>query len=488
MFFQRFYDTKLAQASYLIGCQRTGEAVVVDPNRDVEQYVAAAAREGLRVTHVTETHIHADFVSGARELAARTGAQLLLSDEGDAQWKYAFASESGARLLHDGDTFHVGNIELEAMHTPGHTPEHLSFLVTDRPSGAGAWGILTGDFVFVGDVGRPDLLERAAGYVGTMEASGRALHRSLQRFLMLPDHLQVWPGHGAGSACGKALGAVPSTTVGYEKLANWALAPMTEEAFVRAVLEGQPEPPRYFAQMKRINKEGPRRLDGFPRPKRLPAQGLRALIDHGEIVVDTRSAAEYAAAHVPGTLNIPIGATFTTWAGWLLPYDRDVHLLVDSGCEPCADEVMRDLAMIGLDRVATISGTDALAAWSDGGRALASVREAAPAEAVRLVSRGEAVLVDVRGRAEWEAGHLPGALNIPLGHLVDRVGELPTDRTILVQCRSGARSSIAASVLERRGITNVANVAGGYIAWERSRVNATHRDRHAATIQPTTRL
>ena len=182
MFFQRFYDTKLAQASYLIGCQQTGDAVVVDPNRDVEQYVVAAAREGLRVTHVTETHIHADFVSGARELAARTGAQLLLSDEGDREWKYAFAGDARAILLRDGDSFLVGNIELEAMHTPGHTPEHLSFLVTDRPSNAGAWGILTGDFVFVGDVGRPDLLERAAGYAGTMEAGARTLYRSLQRF------------------------------------------------------------------------------------------------------------------------------------------------------------------------------------------------------------------------------------------------------------------------------------------------------------------
>src|SRR5688572_13755898 len=256
MFLQRFYDDQLAQASYLVGCSATGESLVVDPSRDVAQYIDAAAREGLRVTHVTETHIHADFVSGARELASRTGAQLLLSDEGDAEWKYRYAEDSRARLLYDGDSFHVGNIELEAMHTPGHTPEHLSFLVTDHPAGAGPWGILTGDFVFVGDVGRPDLLERAAGYAGTMEAGARELQRSLERFRTLPDHLQVWPGHGAGSACGKSLGALASSTVGYERLANWGLAITNEEEFVRMVLAGQPEPPRYFAEMKRINKEG----------------------------------------------------------------------------------------------------------------------------------------------------------------------------------------------------------------------------------------
>lgn len=468
MFFQRFYDTKLAQASYLIGCQQTGDAVVVDPNRDVEQYVVAAEREGLRVTYVTETHIHADFVSGARELAARTGAQLLLSDEGDRDWKYAFAEEARAILLRDGDSFLVGNIELEAIHTPGHTPEHLSFLVTDRPSGAGAWGILTGDFVFVGDVGRPDLLERAAGYAGTMEASARVLYRSLERFRMLPDHLQVWPGHGAGSACGRALGAVASTTVGYEKRANWALAPMSETEFVRAVLDGQPEAPRYFAQMKRINKEGPRVLGGFPRPAWLRAPALRTLVERGELVVDTRAAAEFASGHAPGTLNIPLGESFTTWAGWLLPYDRDVHLLVDAGCAPCVEEVVRDLAMIGLDRVAGVIGADALETWTDAGHALQTVRQVTPVEAAQLVARGEAVVVDVRGHAEWAAGHLPATGNIPLGYLADRIDELPTDRLILVQCRSGARSAIAASVLERLGRTNVANVIGGIVAWERA--------------------
>ncbi len=329
----------------MIGCQRAGEAIVVDPNRDVLQYLDAAAAEGLRVTHVTETHIHADFVSGARELAQRTGAALLLSDEGDADWKYAFASDDEARLLKDGDHVMVGNIRIDAMHTPGHTPEHLSFIVTDTPAASGPWGVLTGDFVFVGDVGRPDLLEKAAGHVGTMEAGARTLFRSLQRFRALPDHLQVWPGHGAGSACGKALGTIASTTVGYEKIGNWGVATTDENEFGRMVLDGQPEPPTYFAQMKRINKDGPPVLGGFPALAVIPAERLAAMLDGGATVVDTRAASAFAVGHLPGTLNIPLNGSFSTWAGWLLPYNRDVYLLVDDACDDCTRRAVRDLVI-----------------------------------------------------------------------------------------------------------------------------------------------
>ncbi|HEX6536470.1 MAG TPA: MBL fold metallo-hydrolase [Gemmatimonadaceae bacterium] len=474
MFFQRFYDTKLAQASYLIGCQRTGEAAVVDPNRDVQQYIDAASAEGLRITHVTETHIHADFVSGARELAHRAGAELLLSGEGGPDWSYAYAAQARARLVRDGDRFMVGNIAIDVMHTPGHTPEHISFLVTDTPAGAGPWGILTGDFVFVGDVGRPDLLERAAGQAGTMEASARTLFRSLERFRALPDHLQVWPGHGAGSACGKALGAIPSSTVGYEKLGNWGVGTTDEAEFVRMVLAGQPEPPRYFAQMKRINKEGPRVLGGFSPPARPSASSLDALLRKGEVVVDTRAAADFAAGHVPGTLNIPLNEGFTTWAGWLLPYDRDVYLLVeDAHCAHCVETAVRDLAMIGLDRVGGVFGADALAAWPAAGRELATVAQRTPAEVAAMLARGEAAVVDVRGRTEWEAGHLPGVPNIPVGYLAERLGELPTGRPLVVHCQSGARSAIAASVLQARGLTNVVNLVGGYAAWERAGLPVT---------------
>ena len=487
MYFQRFYDTKLAQASYLIGCQRTGEAIVVDPNRDVQQYVDAAAEQGLRVTQVTETHIHADFVSGARELAQRTGAALALSAEGGADWQYAFAAEAGARLVRDGDELRVGNIRLDVLHTPGHTPEHISFLVTDTMAEAGPWGILTGDFVFVGDVGRPDLLERAAGYSGTMEAAAHTLFQSLKWFRALPDHLQVWPGHGAGSACGKSLGAVPSSTVGYEKRANWGVAATDEAEFVRMVLDGQPEPPRYFATMKRINREGPRILGGFPRPRRIAANALQDILPTDGVVIDTRAAADFATGHVPGTLNIPLNDRFTTWAGWLVPYDRDVFLLVDhAACPHCVETAVRDLAMIGLDRVAGILGTDVLAAWSTAGGRLASVAKSTTSEVAGMLERDEATVIDVRGRAEWAAGHLPGAVNIPLGELSERLGEVPADRPVIVQCQSGARSAIAASVLQSLGRTNVRDLVGGIEEWQRTGltvVNGMAEDEAARTTR-----
>jgi hydroxyacylglutathione hydrolase len=484
MFFKRFYDTQLAQASYLLGCQQSGETLVVDPNRDVEQYMTAAEAEGLRITHVTETHIHADFVSGARELAARTGAHLLLSDEGTVDWKYTYAAESGARLLRDGDTFTIGSVRVEALHTPGHTPEHLSLLVTDGAAGAGPWGILTGDFVFVGDVGRPDLLERAAGYANTMEAGARTLFRSLERFRKLPDHLQVWPGHGAGSACGKALGSLASSTVGYERLTNWGLAISNEDEFVHLVLAGQPEPPRYFAEMKRINKEGPRLLGGFHVPPHLAPQSLRVLLARGEVVVDTRPAAKFAAGHVPGTINIPLDDGFTTWAGWLLPYDRDIYLILDGSSPVFVEAAVRDLATIGLDRVAGAFAEDAVAAWAAGGGQLGTITQVTPTDVAALLERNAVTVVDVRGRAEWDAGHLPGARNVPLGYLADRINELPVDRPIVLHCQGGTRSSIGASILRARGLTDVMNMAGGYAAWQRAGLPTTRDAARGDSLRP----
>ena len=465
MLLKRIYDTKLAQASNMIGCQRTGEAIVVDPTRDVAQYVRAAAEEGVRVTHVTETHIHADFVSGSRELAQRTGAELLLSDEGDADWKYAFAADSKARLLHDGDVFMVGNVRFDVLHTPGHTPEHLSFMVTDTPAGAGAMGVLTGDFVFVGDVGRPDLLEKAAHVAGTMEASARTLFRSLQRFKRLPDHLQLWPGHGAGSACGKSLGAVPTTTLGYEKVANWGLSIIDEQAFVDSVLAGQPEPPVYFAEMKRLNKEGPAiRGDGSP-PALLDVERLAALLLTGARIVDTRSADQFAIRSVPGTISIPLGNSFSTWAGWLLPYDEDVYLIVDAGDAARVDAAVHDLAMIGLDRVAGYWTSDVIDAYARAKHALQSISQRSVQEVAAGMAEGAVTVVDVRGASEYEAGHVPGALNIPVGLLDDHLAELPTSQPVVVHCQGGARSSIAASVLRARGFDAVLNMTGGLDAW-----------------------
>ncbi|MEO5814279.1 MAG: MBL fold metallo-hydrolase [Gemmatimonadaceae bacterium] len=466
MLLKRFYDAKLAQASYLIGCAATGEAIVIDANRDVAQYLHAADAEGLRISHVTETHIHADFVSGSRELAERSGGQLLLSGEGGMDWSYAFAEAANARLLHGGDAFMVGNLRFQVMHTPGHTPEHLAFIVTDTPATDAPIGAITGDFIFAGDVGRPDLLEKAAHLVGTMEASARTLFHSLQRFKALPDHLQLWPGHGAGSACGKALGAMPSSTLGYEKIANWGLQLTDESEFVVSVLAGQPEPPRYFAEMKRINKEGPRVLGTLPHPP-LVADGMLAdAIARGDLVVDTRSAAAFAARHVPGTINIPLDKSFSTWAGWFVPFDRDFYLIAGDNGQSAIAEAARDLAMIGLDRITGYFEPSAIDAWEKSGRDVWTIPQMSAGELATRLAAADVAVLDVRGQSEWTAGHLPGVNNVPAGYIADDIAALPTDRPLVLHCQGGSRSAIAASVLRARGVSNVVNLSGGFAAWK----------------------
>lgn len=466
MLLHRLWDAKLAQASYLIGCTEAREALVIDATRDVDQYLALAASLGLRVAHVTETHIHADFVSGSRELAARATASLYLSDEGGDDWRYDFAASDGATALHDGDALTVGRIGITVLHTPGHTPEHLTFLVTDGAAATQPIAAVTGDFVFVGDVGRPDLLERAAQVKGTMESAARALFRSIQRFKGQPDYLQIWPGHGAGSACGKGMSAIPQSTVGYERRFNWAFGVTDESEFVRLVLQGQPEPPRYFGMMKRINKAGPRALGGPPRPRPIAPERVVDVLDGGGLVVDTRTSAEYATGHLPGSINIPFNNSFTTWAGWVLPYDEDFHLISAKPDGRQSELALRDLAMIGLDRVAGSFGLDALGAWTGAGRALASFGRTTAPDLARRLEAGTAAAVDVRSRAEWEAGHIPGAVNIPAGEIAERIGELPRERPVVVHCQGGTRSAIAASLLDAHGISGVVDLPGGFTEWE----------------------
>jgi hydroxyacylglutathione hydrolase len=465
MFFRRFFEEGLAQASYLVGCDATGAAMVVDANRDVAQYLVAAEAEKLRITHVTETHIHADFVSGSRELARRAGAQLLLSAEGGRDWQYAFAKGDHATMLHDRDSFALGRVRVDVMHTPGHTPEHLAFLVTDLASSDCPVGLFSGDSIFVGDVGRPDLLEKAAKIAGTMETAAHTLFHTLHRFRKLPDFVQLWPGHGAGSACGKALGAMPQSTVGYEKVANWGLTTLDEDAFVREVLAGQPDPPRYFAEMKRINQDGPPMLGKMPEPARSDAALLTPELLAGAIVIDARAAARFAESHIPGTLNIPLNKSFPTWVGWLVAYDRDVHLVVTSAVE--AARAAREMAIIGLDRVAGWFAPDALEGWAHTGRPLECVAQMSTAELAARISTDDVTLVDVRSDSEWNHGHLPGALHIPLGSLGLRIAELPRQRPIVVQCQSGDRSAIAASVLLGAGWHDVFNLRGGLSEWMR---------------------
>ncbi len=461
MLLKYFYNTKLAHASYLVGCQATGEALIVDPGRDVDLYMKAAEAHDMHLAAVTETHIHADFVSGARELADRTGARLYLSDAGDAHWKYRYAAAYDHRLVQEGDTFMVGNIRLEVLHTPGHTPEHIALLLTDTAGANRPMGIFSGDFVFVGAVGRPDLLEKAAGVSGAALEGARQIFRSLQRFKQLPDYLQLWPAHGAGSACGKGLGAVPSSTVGYEKLFNPALAFEDEDTFVAYILADQPEPPRYFAIMKRVNKEGPRLLHGWPTPEHLPAGRLPALLQQGALVIDTRPTEAFAGRHLPGVINIPL-SQLCAWGGWFVADNQPIYLLIAGQDMPTA---VRDLTYIGIDHIAGYFEPEAIETLAESGHRLQTYAVETPDRLASRILRGEVEVVDVRGQTEWEEGHIPGAHHLMLGYLWEAAPGLINGKPLALVCRSGNRSAIGASILQARGASEVINLQGGMRDW-----------------------
>lgn len=464
MLLKYFYDDKLSQASYLVGCQATGEAIVIDPARDVEPYAKAAAANGLKIVGVTETHIHADFLSGAREIASRFGATLYLSEGGGTDWAYPYARDYKHKLLRDKDIFSIGNLTFEVLHTPGHTPEHISLLLTDGGSSqAEPIGIFTGDFVFVGDVGRPDLLEKVARLSGSAEELAGQMFHSLARFKKLPDYLQVWPGHGAGSACGKAIGAVQSTTVGYEKRTNWALRHEDEDEFIQKLLEGQPEPPTYFSTMKRLNKEGPRLVGEIAAPSYAEASvgTVESWVKKG-IVVDTRPARLFAQKHVSGVINIPYEKSFVTWAGWLLDYDRPLYLLTERESLPL---VLKDLQSIGMDQVASVMDPNVFDPDDD--PRLAKYEDITPQEGKEAVQSGQMYVLDVRYKKEREEAYIPGAKHIMLGYLPMKLQELPRDRPILVQCKTGKRSAIGVSILRANGFAQVSNLAGGFDEWTR---------------------
>ncbi|MBZ0300326.1 MAG: MBL fold metallo-hydrolase [Anaerolineae bacterium] len=458
MLLKYFYDKKLAQASYLVGCAATGEALVIDPARDVTPYLEAAEAEGLRITHVTETHIHADFVSGSRELAAQTGARIYLSDMGDADWKYGDADQPNVILVSDGDRWMVGNVRVEVLHTPGHTPEHIAFMITDTAGADRPIGIFTGDFLFVGDVGRPDLLEEAAGLVGTKEKGARQQFHSVQRFQKLPDYLQIWPGHGAGSACGKALGALPSTTLGYEKLFNPAFQIADQDRFVDWLLDGQPEAPKYFAQMKKVNKIGPALLDRLESPAHLSHSQLQQALDAGELVIDFRSQEQFAEAHLPGTVSIPATSdSYVTYVGWLVQYDASLTIIAPTA--GAATQIVRGLRSIGVDTIRGYVLPDAVAGLTE---SLPQISAARLAERARTNSL---VILDVRGKTEYLARHIRGAKNVPLGYVLDRLAEIPSDHTVVTHCASGYRSQIAASLLRKAGYEHVINLNADEVEW-----------------------
>jgi len=465
MIFKRFYDDNLAQASYLIACEQTREAIVVDPNLDIAQYVRAAGAERVRITHVTETHIHADFVSGSHALAAATGAKLHLSAEGAKDWGYTSAALEHAQPLRDGSDISFGTVRFRAAHTPGHTPEHLTFFVSDLERGVEPVGALTGDFVFVGDVGRPDLLERAAGAHGTMQRSAAELYDSVAKFKTQPDHLQIWPGHGAGSACGKSLGSMPQSTLGYEKLFNWAFAEMSESEFVRRALEDQPVPPRYFASMKKINRDGQAVASPQMNPCELGPEELYSALSNGAVVVDTRPRESFAAGHIPGTLNIPSNKSFLNWSGALVPVTSDLYLLTEAESDEAVKLLFSDLAKIGLTPNQGYFGRQVFDDWKSTRGKLEQVGQLDADQLRRAASDKNVQIVDVRGPDEWRRGHLPGAIHIPLAALPERIDELNTAAPIVLHCKGGSRAAIAASYLQAHEITNVSTLVEGYDDW-----------------------
>jgi len=443
MHFRPYYLGCLAHASYLIGDRN--DAVVIDPQRDVDQYLADAAALGLTIRHVIETHLHADFVSGHVELAGRTGADIWLGPGSGA----AFAH----RVARDGDELRVGRLVLRFLETPGHTPESISILLLDSSDPR---MIFTGDTLFAGDVGRPDLVA-SRGFSAAQMAS--MLYDSLhEKILPLPDAVEVWPAHGAGSACGRAIGDERSTTVGIQRRVNWALADMSREQFVADLTSNLPEVPRYFTHDAALNRQGARPVDQLPAPQPLSPEEVDA---SGALVLDVREAGDWAAEHVPGSLDIGLHGAFASWAGALVSPDQPIVLVAAGPDEE--KEAFTRLARVGLEQVA---GTLSLAAWRAAGRRLAHVPRLEPRELADRMVRGEEMLViDVRRPVEHESGHIPGARNIPVTELATRLAELDPAVPIAVACASSYRSAAAAGILERGGFTVVADLAGGVSAW-----------------------
>jgi len=465
MFFRQIFEEGLAQASYIVGCPEKETALVVDPRRDIDVYLQIARDNDLKISAVTETHIHADFLSGSRELAAATGATLYLSGCGGDEWAYKAPASGTMRLMRDGDTIDVGRVMVRVRHVPGHTPEHVMFLISDDVSSPAPMIALTGDFVFVGDVGRPDLLEAAVGVAGSADAGARAMYKSLRDVLSsVPNFVQIWPGHGAGSACGKALGAVPASTVGYEKLTAWwapYLERLDENGFVRELLDGQPDAPTYFARMKRLNRDGAPLVGHMAEVARLDAAGVRRKLDAGAQLVDTRARSDFKSGHVAGAFALPDESTFVTRTAWVLDPDGDIVLIAHA---ERVEPLRHSLHRVGLDRV--VGFVDAADEATIEGSAPVALESVDATIARRRWENGDALVLDVRNGGEFRHGHIPGALHIPASRLVAKLDALPRDKQLLVHCAGGGRSVVAASALVAHGFTDVVDVAGGFDAWE----------------------
>lgn len=473
MIFRQIVNHKLAQFSYLIGCESSREAIVIDPQRDVERYIQAATEAGLRIVAAAETHIHADFLSGLRQFATQLKVKVYASAEGGKDWQYDWliGSELHYRLLKNGDSFNIGSIRFEVSHTPGHTPEHISYAVTDCDSETKSpVGILSGDFIFVGDVGRPDLLETAAGQTGKMLPAAIELYKSLQLVKSWPSECHIWPGHGAGSVCGKSIGAAPSSTVGYELAGNQAIHAAhheSKEEFVKKILEDQPEPPHYFARMKQKNKNGPALLHDFPEPPHMTIEEIMKQIESGgsgnSLLLDCRSWPEYRDGHIAGSLFTPADSSFPTIAGSYIEADTRLYLLIDP---KFLNEAITDLIHVGLDDAAGFASPEAMGEYQENGGQLKQVTEIDMVELSRRIAEKDTFVLDVRRAAELKAfGQIAGAANVAHTRLLPDGNNLPRDREIHVHCRSGVRSTYACGFLERSGY-DVIHVSGGFLAWE----------------------
>lgn len=452
MYFKQFYLGCLAHASYLVGSE--GEAAIVDPQRDVDQYVAEAAAQGLKIKYVVETHLHADFVSGHRELAARTGAEIVIGARAGARFPH--------RAVEDGDELRVGRVIIRVLETPGHTPESISLVVIDTEVSPEPRKVLTGDTLFVGDVGRPDLAG-ARGF--TPQQMAGMMYESLHgKLLKLDDEVEVWPAHGAGSMCGRNISKETSSTIGQQRRFNYALAPMERDEFVKLLTTDLPEAPAYFNADSLINREGAPPLAEVHRPSALLPQQTVAYANLGYAVLDVRTAAEFGAGHVPGALNIGLGGQFASWAGALLPLGTPLIVVAED--EAQVDEAVTRLARVGHDTVRGYlrGGMDA---WRDAGFEVSTVEQVSVTELRRMLEeQGELQLLDVRRPAEFNAGHAPRASNEPLGpRLRDEIARLDAERPLAVICAGGYRSSAATSMLRPLGFRRLYNVEGGTGAW-----------------------
>ena len=459
MYFKQFYLGCLAHASYMIGSR--GEAAVVDPRRDVDTYIDEAREQGFEIQHVIETHLHADFVSGHQELARRTGAKIY------------FGAKAGARFdfvpVVEGDEIRVGQVTLRFLETPGHTPESVSVLVIDHSVSTEPKAVLTGDTLFIGDVGRPDLL---GSKMSAQELAGMLYDSLHGKLLALPDSVEVYPAHGAGSLCGRNISSETSSTIGQQRQFNYALRPMPKEEFVRMMTTDLPEAPAYFSRDVAINRDGASELAELPDPAALTARDVEALQKRGAIVLDTRPAAQYGAGHVPGSLHIGLSGQFASWAGALISPRTPILLVAEE--EEEVREARTRLARVGIDNVAGYLAGGILE-WDRAGLPLATMEQVNVEELDARLREGRAGrVVDVRRPAEWQAGHIPDAVHLPLNTLAQNAVALDRSEPLAVICAGGFRSSIGTSILEQQGFTKVTNVVGGMAAWTGSGLHLPH--------------